>query len=88
VQSGSFASMDDAVAQAVSLLLQQREQWQAAPVPPTASQKPSAKVRKPIWEIIEEENRSIPPEVWEDLPSDLSAQHDHYIYGTPKRTDA
>jgi len=21
----------------------------------------------------------------DDLPSDLSAQHDHYLYGTPKR---
>jgi hypothetical protein len=22
----------------------------------------------------------------DDLPSDLSAQHDHYLYGTPKRS--
>lgn len=43
---------------------------------------------KPIWEIIEEENRSIPPEVWDDLPTDLAEQHDHYIYGTPKRSHA
>jgi hypothetical protein len=47
-----------------------------------------AESHKPIWEVIEEENRSIPPEVWDDLPTDLAAQHDHYIYGTPKRPDA
>jgi len=23
--------------------------------------------------------------VWDALPTDLSEQHDHYIYGTPKR---
>lgn len=24
----------------------------------------------------------------DELPSDLSAQHDHYLYGTPKRGDS
>lgn len=24
-------------------------------------------------------------EGWDDLPSDLAEQHDHYIYGTPKK---
>jgi hypothetical protein len=53
---------------------------------PAVSQAASA--HKPIWEVIEEENRSIPPEVWDTLPTDLSEQHDHYIYGTPKRPTA
>jgi hypothetical protein len=60
----------------------------AAPAPSAAGGEEQANDQKPIWEIIEEENRAIPPEVWDDLPTDLSAQHDHYIYGTPKRTDA
>jgi hypothetical protein len=25
------------------------------------------------------------PEAWHNLPTDLSAQHDHYIYGWPKK---
>ncbi len=29
---------------------------------------------------------SVPAEVWERLPEDGSIQHDHYIYGTPKRS--
>jgi bifunctional DNA-binding transcriptional regulator/antitoxin component of YhaV-PrlF toxin-antitoxin module len=28
---------------------------------------------------------SLPPEALDDLPDDLAAQHDHYLYGTPKR---
>jgi bifunctional DNA-binding transcriptional regulator/antitoxin component of YhaV-PrlF toxin-antitoxin module len=31
--------------------------------------------------------RSLPPEVVEELPNDLAAQHDHYLYGTPKRPE-
>ncbi len=27
----------------------------------------------------------VPDEVWERIPEDGSEQHDHYIYGTPKR---
>lgn len=27
----------------------------------------------------------VPDEVWEKLPTDGAEQHDHYIYGTPKR---
>ena len=60
----------------------------AAVACPAASDEATAPARKPIWEIIEEDNRSIPPEVWDALPTDLAEQHDHYIYGTPKRTDA
>jgi len=31
--------------------------------------------------------RALPPEVLDRLPADGAAQHDHYIYGTPKRTE-
>jgi hypothetical protein len=27
----------------------------------------------------------LPDEVWENMPTDGSYQHDHYLYGTPKR---
>ncbi len=40
---------------------------------------------KPIEEIIEELAAQVPPEIWEELPSDLSSNLDHYLYGTPKR---
>jgi hypothetical protein len=39
---------------------------------------------KPIWEVFADVG-DIPEEEWEKLPTDLATQHDHYIYGTPKR---
>ena len=29
----------------------------------------------------------VPQEVWDEIPDDLSYQHDHYIYGGPKRPE-
>jgi Arc/MetJ-type ribon-helix-helix transcriptional regulator len=81
VRSGHFASLDAAMTEAARLLLQQLEQRQAPEPPPTAE--PPA--HKPIWEVAEELAASIPPEEWDKLPVDGAAQHDHYIYGTPKR---
>ena len=40
---------------------------------------------KPIWEVIEEIVADLPESVLEKLPVDGAEQHDHYIYGTPKR---
>jgi Arc/MetJ-type ribon-helix-helix transcriptional regulator len=80
VHSGHFASVDDAMTEAARLLLRSLNQR-----PPSAAQELAAPRHKPIWDVIEEENRSIPPEVWDALPADLAEQHDHYIYGTPKR---
>jgi antitoxin component of MazEF toxin-antitoxin module len=30
---------------------------------------------------------ALPPEALDALPDDLAAQHDHYLYGTPKRPE-
>jgi hypothetical protein len=43
------------------------------------------KARKPIWEQFIEASLEIPNEELDRLPTDLAAQIDHYIYGTPKR---
>ncbi len=40
---------------------------------------------KTIWEKIKEHAKEIPDEVWEQMPADGAEQHDHYLYGTPKR---
>jgi predicted DNA-binding antitoxin AbrB/MazE fold protein len=31
--------------------------------------------------------RDLPPETLDRLPTDGASQHDHYIYGTPKRPE-
>ncbi|QUY45419.1 hypothetical protein [Acaryochloris marina] len=36
--------------------------------------------------FIEDLVSDIPPQVLDTLPTDGAAEHDHYIYGTPKKT--
>ncbi len=31
--------------------------------------------------------RALPPGALDALPDDLAAEHDHYLYGTPKRSE-
>lgn len=40
---------------------------------------------RPIWEIFAELSAQVPAEEWSKLPSDGAEQHDHYLYGVPKR---
>jgi hypothetical protein len=44
-----------------------------------------APTTKPLWEIAADLLKDVPQEVLDRLPTDGAAQHDHYIYGTPKR---
>jgi len=41
---------------------------------------------RPIEEILRELGQGIPHEEWEKLPSDLTDNLDHYLYGTRKKT--
>lgn len=38
-----------------------------------------------LLQEIEKRGKEIPDEVWEELPSDGSVNHDHYLYGAKKR---
>lgn len=40
---------------------------------------------RPIWEVAKEISESVPLEEWEKLPSDGAVNHDHYLYGAPKK---
>lgn len=61
---------------------QQREVLEIVEKKLSVSQK---KDTRPIWEIITEISSEIPDEEWEKLPSDGSVNHDHYLYGAPKK---
>ncbi len=39
----------------------------------------------PFWERAVELMKDVPEEDLEKLPTDGATEHDHYIYGTPKR---
>ncbi len=43
--------------------------------------------RRPIWEEILDLVKDVPPEELDKLPTDGASQHNHYIYGTPKRPE-
>jgi Arc/MetJ-type ribon-helix-helix transcriptional regulator len=85
VRSGRFASLDDAMTEAAALLLQRLGQPPNGAETPVANEEAAAPTHKPIWEEFEEIAASIPTEEWSKLPRDGAEQHDHYIYGTPKR---
>ena len=40
---------------------------------------------KPVWEAFEEIMKDVPQEEFKKLPTDGALEHDHYIYGTPKK---
>jgi hypothetical protein len=48
----------------------------------------SPKNVRSIWEIITEIANQAPPGTWDDVPTDGSVNHDHYLYGAPKRTNS
>ena len=43
------------------------------------------KDRMPIWERIAEITKEVPPEAWDEVPTDGSINIDHYLYGAPKK---
>ena len=45
----------------------------------------SGQETRPIWEVITDNMKNIPPEDMAALPKDGASQIDHYIYGHPKR---
>ena len=47
---------------------------------------PKSKDSRPIWEIITEISSQVPDEVWATIPNDGSINHDHYLYGAPKKS--
>ena len=40
---------------------------------------------RPIWEVMLDNMKEVPPEEFAKLPKDGASEHDHYLYGHPKR---
>ena len=40
---------------------------------------------RPIEELLNELAKEVPQEEWDNLPNDLNANLDHYLYGVPKK---
>ena len=48
-------------------------------------ERPTPAPHRHISEVIVENMQSIPPDVMASMPKDGASQHDHYIYGWPKK---
>jgi plasmid stability protein len=40
---------------------------------------------EPFWKAFTRRMEAVPDEVFEHLPTDGASEHDHYLYGSPKR---
>lgn len=90
VQSGRFASDEEAVTEAVQQFRQWEQEQEQVRQAAQAAAGPTepAPTCQPIWEEILELTADVPDEEFDKLPTDLAEQHDHYIYGIPKRPGA
>ena len=48
-------------------------------------EKPFDPTVEPIWKTVVKIGKSIPKEAWDDVPTDLASNLDHYLYGAPKK---
>ena len=77
VQGGQFASVEEAVAEAIRRVRRWEEE---RPAHPPASEP------IPAWQRVLENMKDVPDAEFDQVPADNSGQLDHYLYGTPRRT--
>jgi hypothetical protein len=47
----------------------------------------SGRTHRHIADVIRENMQDVPPEIMARMPTDGASQHDHYIYGWPKKAE-
>lgn len=82
------ANLENKIQEKVKALPPEQQQRVLSLVEEMLSEKEATQDRlavRPLWEIAEEISSQVPLEEWEKLPADGAEQHDHYLYGSPKR---
>jgi hypothetical protein len=82
------ANLENTIQEKVKALPPEKQQRVLSLVEEMLSEKEATQGRvavRPLWEIAEEISAQIPLEEWEKLPADGAEQHDHYLYGSPKK---
>ncbi|MBZ5619699.1 MAG: hypothetical protein LAQ69_13390 [Acidobacteriia bacterium] len=59
----------------------------AAAENPSQTDEGTPRERRPIWDVLLENMKGVPPEDLAALPTDGASQIDHYVYGLPKRAE-
>jgi hypothetical protein len=68
---------------AASMLVQRLELEQIAAKLPATNQAGAVPAYKPIWDVVDDLRKSIPPEEFAKLPKDGAEQLDRYLYRSP-----
>ncbi len=79
--SNDQATTLEAKAAAEGLTVEQWIQRLAEPEPR------ASEPRRHIADLILDNMKDVPPEIMATMPSDGASQHDHYIYGWPKKEE-
>jgi hypothetical protein len=82
------ANLEQAILEKLQALPDNKQQEVLALVDEMLKEDQKTQPRKnvrPIWEIIQEIGNQAPPGTWDDVPTDGSLNHDHYLYGAPKK---
>lgn len=82
------ANLENKIQEKVKALPPEKQQRVLSMVEEMLSEKEATQgcvAMRPLWEIAEEISSQVPLEEWEKLPADGAEQHDHYLYGSPKR---
>lgn len=82
------ANLERAILERVQALPDNRQQEVLALIDGMLREEREKQLRepeRPIWEIIEEISNQAPPGTWDSVPTDGSVNHDHYLYGAPKK---
>jgi hypothetical protein len=48
-------------------------------------ERPASRPHRHIADVLLENMQDVPPEIMASMPNDGASQHDHYIYGWPKK---
>ena len=78
MQSGRFASEQEAITEAVRFLRSAEERFHFKAEADTPAPEPA-------WQRLLNNMDKVPDAVFDRIPADGSAQLDHYIYGTPRQ---
>jgi hypothetical protein len=82
------ANLENTIQEKVKCLSPDKQQRVLSMVEELLSEKNDSSgngVVRPLWEIVDEISAQVPLEEWQKLPTDGAEQHDHYLYGSPKR---
>lgn len=80
VKTADYRSPDEVIREALDAL--DAKEQSEPPLPLNAKKSQTV----PVWERFQNAVRAIPDEELSALPPDGASEHDHYLYGTPKRS--